>query len=70
MAGVRKDYIDWAFKSLVIGIASLALSQFVEMKNSVVELNVKMAVLIERDSEKTKDIEDLQHRVKAIEARK
>lgn len=64
---MKNSYIDWAFKTLLIGISTMALTQFEQMKDSVVELNVKMAVLIERDITRTRDIESLQGRTRKLE---
>tara|TARA_Y100000296_G_C5180060_1_gene263659 strand:+ start:1444 stop:1662 length:219 start_codon:yes stop_codon:yes gene_type:complete len=44
--GMNKEFIDWAFKALAVGLATYFLTQFTEMKNSVLSLNTKMAVLI------------------------
>ena len=58
--------IEWAFKTLIIGIATFALTEFKEMKASVVELNKNVAVLAAESSHQKEAIKENRREIKEI----
>jgi hypothetical protein len=61
-----KDFVDKAFWAMALGVASLAVYEIretrqvaSELSKSIVELNIKMAVIVEKVSVQDSQIQDL-----------
>lgn len=63
-------FIGWGFQALLLAIATWGVSELSKLSSSVQDLNVKMAVVLERDSARGSDIEELKGRVLKLEDNK
>ena len=63
---MNKDMVDWIFKSLFIGIATYGVAQFGELKDSVINLNTKIAVLITTSKHQSDQIKENKVEIKEI----
>lgn len=61
------ELITWGFQGLVIAIGTWCAAELSVASKSIQELNIKMAVVLERDQMKSRDIEDLKSRVFILE---
>jgi len=59
--------IGWGFQALLLAVGTWGVSEISNMSKSIQELNIKMAVTIERDGARERRIEDLELRVKDLE---
>lgn len=61
------DFIQWVFYGVVGGSAVYGVSILSHLKNSIDDLNIKMAKLIEKNDWHEKMIERLEKRVEKLE---
>lgn len=62
-------FVGWFFQTVIIAIGAWGVSELSSLSQSVQELNVKMAVAMERDQVKGEEIRDLKSRVDRLEAK-
>lgn len=64
------DFVSWAFFGLIAYFGYQLTTSVEKMSDSVQELNVKMAVMVERDNRQELDLEKLGTRVEKLEGRR
>ena len=60
------NYAEWAFKTLIVAISAFTASQFTEMKDSVVELNKQMAIVVTKIAYQNEQIKENKIEIKEI----
>lgn len=63
---MNKENLEWAFKAIIIGIATYCASQFTELKNSVIDLNTKIAVLVTQSGHQAEQIKENKKNIEKI----
>ena len=61
------DFFRWAFQTAVLGIGVWGASELSTLSKSIQELNIKMAVVVERDQARGEEIRDIKLRVQTLE---
>lgn len=61
------DFIDWAFKAMLAGGLYYGVRILSKMQQSIASLNTNVAILLERDVNKGKQIEDHEERLRSLE---
>lgn len=61
------DFVSWVFFGLLAYYANSLTTSVQDMSDSIADLNVKMAVVVERDQTRGKDIDALKVRVDRLE---
>lgn len=64
-----QEWISWALQALLLAVYTWGVSELKGLSTSVQELNVKMAVVVERDSSRSIQIDKLENRVEKLEHR-
>lgn len=64
------DFVGWGFQFLLLAVGTWGVTELSSMSKSVQELNVKMAVVVERDATRSEQVRGLEGRVKALEDKK
>ena len=62
-----RAFVGWGFQCLLIAVAAWGVTELSSLSRSVQDLNVKMAVVLERDSTRGDQVRDLEGRVKHLE---
>lgn len=65
-----ENFIHWGFQCLLVAGISWGVSELAGMNKSVQELNVKLAVVIEKESVHDREIEKIDTRLDKIELRR
>jgi len=60
-------FIHWAFQALLLALVSWGVTELSGVNKSVQELNVKMAVVVERDQMRGEELKNLKSRVDRLE---
>lgn len=61
------DFMSWAFTGLLSGILIYGVKVLQEIKNSVDELNSRMATIIEKTAWHEKEMEKMSARISSLE---
>ena len=62
-------FINWGFQALIIAVCAWGVTEISYVRASIQELNVKIAVVVERDAMRGGEIIDLKARVLKLEDR-
>lgn len=60
-------FVGWAFQALLLAVGAWGVSELSSLSASVQELNIKMAVVLERDQVRGDELKDLKSRVYRLE---
>ncbi len=63
-------FIGWGFQAMIVAIGAWGVTELSSMSRSVQELNVKMAVVVERDATRGIEIVEIKRRVERLEESK
>jgi hypothetical protein len=63
-------FVGWGFQALIVAIGAWGVSELSSLSKSVQELNVKMAVVVERDQIRGNEISDMKARISKLEDKK
>ena len=63
------QFVEWAFYGLISLSVLYGMRILSDMRDSIEQLNIQMAVIIERHDHQEKEIERLEHRLTLIERR-
>ena len=61
------EFVDWAFKGIIMYLGKDGIAQFKKLRESVTDLNTKIAVLIEKDMNKEKILDKHDERISKLE---
>ena len=68
------QFVGWGFQCLIVSVAAWGVSELASVRKSVQdvsisvqELNVKMAVVVERDNTRGSEITEIKSRIKNLE---
>lgn len=64
------DFVSWVFFGLIAYFGYQLTSSVDKMSDSIADLNVKMAVVVERDQAQSKEIDRLDKRVEKLEVKR
>lgn len=59
--------VGWGFQALLLAVGTWGVTELSSLSKSVQDLNIKMAVVVERDSTRGEQVKDLETRVKVLE---
>jgi len=65
-----KEFVNWGFQALIISVCAWGVTEISYVRTSIQELNVKIAVVVERDAARGNEILDIKHRVERLEGHK
>lgn len=68
-SGDFRAFVSWGFQALLLALVTWGVTELSSMSRSVQELNVKIAVVVERDAVRGEQVKDLDARMKVIEQR-
>jgi hypothetical protein len=63
------DFVSWGFQAMLLAISAWGVTELSSLSKSVQELNVKMAVVVERDVTRGAEIVEIKHRVDRLEGK-
>lgn len=61
------NFVGLGFQGLIVAIGTWGVAELSQLSKSVQELNVKMAVVVERDQARGEEMKDLKVRVEKLE---
>lgn len=61
------SFVGWGFQAMIIAIGTWGVTELSSLSKSVQELNVKMAVVVERDNSRGEQVKRLEDRVEKLE---
>ncbi len=63
-------FINWGFQALLLALVTWGVTEMTYVRTSVQELNVKIAVVVERDNTRGAEITEIKNRVLKLEDRR
>lgn len=60
-------FVNWGFQALLLALVTWGVTELSSLSRSVSDLNVKIAVVVERDSARGEALKELQGRVQRLE---
>ncbi len=60
-------FVNWGFQALIIAVCAWGVTEISYVRASIQELNIKIAVVVERDAARGNEIVDLKARVLKLE---
>lgn len=64
------EFINWGFQSLLLALGAWGVTELSSLSESVHELNIKMAVVVERDQTRGRELENLKFRIEKLEGQR
>jgi hypothetical protein len=61
------DFVSWAFYALITGAIVLSASSLQTLTSGVTELNIKLAVIVERTETLTREVSEHNERIVQLE---
>jgi len=61
--------VNWGFQALLLALVTWGVSELSSLSKSVQDLNVKMAVVLERDQTRGDEVKSLKIRMDRLEGR-
>lgn len=61
------QFVGWVFQALLLAVGSWGVSELSALSESVQQLNVKMAVVLERDANRSNEILEIKSRLVKLE---
>jgi len=63
------SFVNWGFQALLLALVTWGVSELSSLSKSVHDLNVKMAVVLERDQARGDEVKSLKIRMDRLERR-
>lgn len=63
------SFINWGFQALLVALLAWGVTELSGVNKSVQELNVKMAVVMERDITRGEQVQEIKERLKHLEGK-
>lgn len=63
-------FVSWGFQAMLMAVMAWGTSQLSGLNRSVQELNVSVAVILEKDAARQRNLEKLESRVDVLEFKK